>query len=296
LSCIDSGCGTCSKDSRISDGKSSHAYQNSTRDAITGVATTVLGNWTRGYLRDDLNTVRVIVSGTLTSATQAALLADETLNAFALGAHGRWEYGQFMDATLVSSAGGRYTYDLRRFLRGRRGSEHAMGSHAVDDTFVLLRLSGLRRVSGDSGEVGLPRYWKSVPAGRLPSSVPSVLLTNTAEGKKPYSGVRPAVARDSSNNATITWLRRTRRTCRLVGTAGISCPLGEASEAYEVDIYADDTFATVVRTITGLSDETASYSAAQQTTDGLTPGDPISVRVYQLSETVGRGHALEFTL
>ena len=292
---LDGGATAASLFQSTDDVTFSEVAQN-TRDAITGVATTVLGDWTRGYLRDDLNTVRVTVSGTLTSATQAAILADETVNAFALGVHGRWEYGQFMDATLVSSAGGRYTYDLRRFLRGRRGSEHAMGSHAVDDTFVLLRLSGLRRVSADSGEVGLPRYWKSVPAGRQPSSVPSVLLTNTAEGRKPYSGVRPAVARDLSNNATITWLRRTRRTCRLVGTAGISCPLGEASEAYEVDIYADDTFTTVVRTITGLTNESASYSAAQQTTDGLTPGDPISARVYQLSETVGRGHALEFTL
>ncbi|MNG17675.1 hypothetical protein D3C84_1016780 [compost metagenome] len=61
--------------------------------------------------------------------------------------------------------------------------------------------------------------------------------------------------------------------------------MGEASEAYQVDIYSG---ATVVRTISATT-PTASYTAAEQTADGLTPGNPVTLRVYQLSDVRGRG-------
>jgi len=64
-------------------------------------------------------------------------------------------------------------------------------------------------------------------------------------------------------------------------------PLGESSQAYEVDIRnAGDT--ATLRTIKATT-PTVSYTAAQQTTDGLTPGNPVVLRVFQISATVGRG-------
>lgn len=265
---------------------------NSTADAITGTASTALANWAGGYLVDDTNTVRVVVSGALSAATDAAILEDDATNAFALGVHGRWEYGQFKTPTLISSSGGLYTYDLTGLLRGRRGSEAAMSAHVVGDTFILMRLAGLRRAALDSGEVGLTRYYKSVPAGVLASTIASESFVNAAVGRKPYSPVHCEVDFDGSNDATITWLRRSRLACRFVGAAGINCPLGEASEAYEVDVYASNAFAAVVRTISTTA-QTATYTSAQQTADGLTPGNPLNLRIYQLSETVGRGSVLE---
>jgi hypothetical protein len=53
---------------------------------------------------------------------------------------------------------------------------------------------------------------------------------------------------------------------------------------------------SVVRTITGLSSPTASYSAANQTTDGLTPGDPVTVRIYQIGKYSLRGYVAEATI
>lgn len=38
------------------------------------------------------------------------------------------------------------------------------------------------------------------------------------------------------------------------------------------------------------------YTADMQTTDGLTPGAAIHVKIYQISQNVGRGHALDVTL
>ena len=47
--------------------------------------------------------------------------------------------------------------------------------------------------------------------------------------------------------------------------------------------------ATVKRTFTGLTSPAASYTAAQQTTDGYTPGAPVTFRVRQISAAVGGG-------
>jgi hypothetical protein len=96
----------------------------------------------------------------------------------------------------------------------------------------------------------------------------------------------------SPGGITLTWQRRTRLDVRTTGALGISVPLGEDSESYEVDIYADGTYAAVLRTISATS-ATCAYSAAEQTADGLTPGDTVYARVYQRSAIVGRGYALE---
>jgi hypothetical protein len=43
------------------------------------------------------------------------------------------------------------------------------------------------------------------------------------------------------------------------------------------------------------STPTASYTAAQQTADGLTPGQPVSVNIFQISNRVGLGYPGSFT-
>jgi hypothetical protein len=95
-----------------------------------------------------------------------------------------------------------------------------------------------------------------------------------------------AGVRDGSGNVTITWIRRTR-----LGGAWrdfVDVSLGESSENYEVDILNGS---TVVRTLSGLSNPTASYSAAQQVTDFGATQTSVSIKIYQLSSVVGRGYA-----
>ena len=118
-------------------------------------------------------------------------------------------------------------------------------------------------------------------------------LANTTEetftytGKKfrPYSPVDIVGNRDGSANLTITWKRRTRVDGEW--RDGVDVPLGEESEQYEVDILNG---ATVVRTIATTS-ETASYTAAEQTTDFGATQSSVSVNLYQISATFGRGVA-----
>ena len=101
---------------------------------------------------------------------------------------------------------------------------------------------------------------------------------------KPYSPVYITGSRDGSNNLTIDWNRRSRYTSQAFWTP----QLGEDTEEYEIDILDG---VTVVRTISSITSETSPYSAADQTNDGLTPGDPVDVQIFQISATVGRGYA-----
>lgn len=110
------------------------------------------------------------------------------------------------------------------------------------------------------------------------------IFTNTGEGKRPLSPVHIAGTRDVGHDLTLTWVRRTRLMVPGLGYGPV--PLGEETEAYEVDIIVSG---SPVRTIASTT-PTAAYSAADQTADGITPGDPVQVRVYQLSGVRGRGH------
>jgi len=100
---------------------------------------------------------------------------------------------------------------------------------------------------------------------------------------KPLSPVHIAGSRDGSDNLTITWIRRTR--VNQEWRDQVDVPLGEETEAYEVDILNG---ASVVRTITAAA-QTAPYSAANQTTDFGSPQAAVVVNIYQMSELVGRG-------
>jgi hypothetical protein len=101
---------------------------------------------------------------------------------------------------------------------------------------------------------------------------------------KPFSPVHVTGLRDGSGNLTINWLRRSRVDAEW--RDGVDIPLGEESERYEVEIMDGE---TVMRTIATTS-PTASYSAAEQTTDFGSPQSSVNVRVYQISAVVGRGY------
>jgi hypothetical protein len=46
----------------------------------------------------------------------------------------------------------------------------------------------------------------------------------------------------------------------------------------------------LLRTISGITAQNTTYTAAQQTADGLTPGNTVYFIVYQVSATVGNGY------
>lgn len=236
------------------------------------------------WLWDRGNTVNVIVkNGAITSTTEAVCNATPTANLCLLGD----ELLQFTTATLETDG----SYTLSGLKRGRRGTEWAVDAHAAGDQFVMLDLTG--NVGQGLSDVGTDLSFKAVTSGRDAASAFPIPVAFSGASLKPYAPALVNATKDAgSGDWTITWVRRSR-----VGgawTGGTTVPLGEATEAYEVDIL--DSLGAVVRTYTGLTSPTATYSAADQTSDGgsVAIGD-LYVNVYQISASVDRGFAAQAT-
>lgn len=222
-----------------------------------------------------------LYTGELASATPDAILAGGA-NSLAVGTpDGDWEIIQFADAVLT----GPQTYRLTKLLRGRLGTEHAIRSPLAIGAPIVLLNEAVAKIDGRAAERLASRFYRWGPQA-LDISDPAwqqTTFATKAVGRMPWSPVQIAGARNSSGDLAITWIRRTR--FGGVWTDGVDVPLNEESERYEVDVMNG---ANVVRTIATTS-PTTSYSAAQQVADFGSAQSAISVRVYQLSASVGRG-------
>jgi hypothetical protein len=163
-----------------------------TESAVIGTCMTTLGNYSGANVFDWANTLTVDVgAGLLASDTRSNLLTLGTNAALV----GNGEIIQFLTATLVSAG----VYTLTGLLRGRRGTEWAMTGHLAVERFVLLQLTGLRRVENTTDEIGALRYYKAVTFGRALGTALAKTLTNGAVGLKPWAPVdlrRPSGAPD----------------------------------------------------------------------------------------------------
>lgn len=196
------------------------------------------------------------------------------------------EFIQFKTATLQSGT----TYLISDLLRGRMGTEHAVGSHGAGEVFVIMWPSRIMRSDYSVSDWNRSRLYRAVSVYQDTTIPASIDFTNTGEGKRPLSPVHPRGVRDSGNDLTLTWTRRTR-----LGVPGLGMgpvPLGEEYEAYEVDI---ESGSSVLRTITSSTPQII-YTAAEQTADGLTPGNQVSGTIYQMSSIRGRGRGRTFTV
>jgi hypothetical protein len=268
-----------------SDGISFSEHGASTTLTVAGYANTALANFAGGNTWDGLNTVDVTLAyGTLASASQLDVL--NGANLALLGS----ELIQFTTATLVSGT----QYTLSGLLRGRRGTEWAMGSHTAGDRFVLLGVSGLIRVDRPTSELNVARQYRAVTFGSSIADAFTYGFTNKGAGLKPLSPVFLNADRHvpSTNDWTITWRRRGRVDWDLRDYVDV--PLGEDAEEYSVDILHPTTL-NVVRTLATVTSTTATYTASQQTTDFGAVQTSIKVKVYQLSATIGRGFPGEAT-
>lgn len=245
-----------------------------------GLATTALANYeTRSW--DTTGTVEVVMSdgATLTSDTTDNLLLDETINRAVIGN----EIIAFATATLTAAN----TYTLSNLLRGLGGTEHEIGNHSSNERFVVLD-STLGRVGSNYNQLGNSVLFKALSDGQYLEDVQSKQVTFDNLNSKPWSVVQLRGSRDVSNNLTIDWVRRSRAEATMLWTP----VLQEESEEYQVEIHYNS---VLVRTVV-TSLPTYTYDTTQQVSDGVTPGDVVIVKVYQVSATVGRGYVSEETL
>ncbi|MDB2414177.1 glycoside hydrolase TIM-barrel-like domain-containing protein [Rickettsiales bacterium] len=268
---------------RSDDGGESGGNSFSVLAGMDGAATfgSIITNLPAGPFEtwDTVNEVEVILtSGSLASVNELAVF--NGANAALIGD----ELVQFQNAELI----GESTYKLTQFLRGRQGTEWAIGSHAAGDRFVLIT-PALYTTAIANNLIGRELFYKAVSVGNSLGNTDEAAFTYTGRNLKPFAPVHVKGVRDGSGNLTISWIRRSRVDGEW--RDGVGIPLGEESESYEVDIFDGS---TVVRTIE-VTSATASYSAADQTTDFGSVQSSVDVKIYQLSAVVGRGYATAAT-
>ena len=226
-----------------------------------------------------------LYGGALTSVSDGAVFSGA--NAAAVQrADGAWEVMQFANAELV----GDRTYLLSRLLRGQAGSEWAIASPlAAGAPFVLLDQNIMTVASGfDALERTL--QLRVVAASRDYGDPTALALdvTPQATALRPLSPVHVKAARNI-DGVIFSWIRRTR----LAGDSWVGeVPLGEDSEQYTLDILSG---ASVVRTLDATA-PSAVYAAADEIADFGSAQTSLSVRVTQLSATVGAGFVAAATL
>lgn len=226
-----------------------------------------------------------MLSGELESITRDQMLAGNHYAAY--GIDGRWEIVRYQNAVLQPDG----SYVVSGFCRGERGTEWATGLHASGDYFVVLDDPDNIFISMASDSIAVDSTYRAITSGQVIETGADVAFTYQGVNLKCLSPVYAKGTRDGSSNFTGTFIRRSRLSSSWWIT-GVVAPVGEATEAYEVDVMSGS---TVKRTIS-VNSPTFTYSAANQVTDFGSAQASITFRIYQLSATVGRGYPLEATL
>jgi hypothetical protein len=253
--------------------------------AIVGETLDVLGTGPVGRF-DKGNVVTVTIgAGELSSVGDLAALAGRT--AMAIRVDDEWEIFAFAQAELV----GEKTYRLSRLIRGLGGEEHLATRDAPAGSTVVLLNDAVAPLARKVSEIGAPITYRIGPADRdyaEPIFVqPTVAATNKA--LRPYPPAK-ARARRTPAGVVIDFTRRGRLDSD--AWEALDIPLGEASEFYEADIALP---ASGTRTLSAGATSLL-YPAADEVADFGAPQGELTLALYQISATVGRGFPLTTTL
>lgn len=251
--------------------------------ATAGRATTTLGGGVTGLYLDRDNTVTVELFDsnnelTSTGFQQVAAGANRML----IGS----EIIGFLDATLVSTG----VYTLSNLIRGMFNTEEFIDEHGTSESFVILGSLGQTFIETGLTSVGTQRVYKAVPTGQAVADVPGEVALIQGNSYKNYTPYAVRATRNSSGDIDIRWLRRTRVPFRTFSPT--VAPLLD-TEGYQLEILNGS---TVVRTVTGLTSPTYTYSATDQTSDFGSTQSSLDIIVYQTGDVIPLGRGKEATV
>jgi hypothetical protein len=243
-------------------------------DSVMGQCMTILGGAVEG-IWDETSTLDVLLtSGTLESVTELACLNGRNRALVGLEIIG------FRSAELIDT----HTYRLSGLLRGLRQTELEISDHIPHEQFVLLTGTGLEFIELENAAQGMTRAYKVLtPGARLPEASSFSFIASGASSQC-FAPINMRGTRDASNNLTIEWTRVSRANVRLLSQQAI--PMAEPFERYEVEI--SDASNNLLRTMV-VAAPFVVYTAAQQTADGITPGNTVLAFVRQLGDIVHAG-------
>jgi hypothetical protein len=250
--------------------------------AVAGYTTVAPIDWTGGNFFDRTSVFRVqLYSGTLSSSTRDEVLADKSVNLFALQKEdGAVEMIQAVNCDLVETG----IYDLSMLLRGRFGTEDAMADHTTGESIVrIVSTEGLIKTTESVSDIGQERFFKGVTIGRSADSAEVVPFTSTGASLKPYSVSHLRAFDNGDGTYDLEWARRSRMATRFLGQYSSSVPLGEESESYKVRVYDG-------------SDVLQSTATVSTNAATVTASSGWYAVVNQMSAEVGEGYPAEITL
>jgi Putative phage tail protein/Concanavalin A-like lectin/glucanases superfamily len=234
-------------------------------------------------------TVRFFSTANLASLTWVEFYAGG--NHFAVGAHGRWEI--IGAKTVVENADG--TWTLSDLMRGRFGSEHNRASHVAGDFVALLDPARLEFINMSTTALNVSRLYAGVTLRQKLDPATAESFAYSGENLECWS---PVYVNGSRHPTDFDWTIGCTRRSRLPVEpfAGVVTPLGETAESYDLEIWDSGSYSTLKRTFSGLPSPTTTYTTAQQLADFTEIMESLSVRWYQNSSVVGRGHPKDATL
>ncbi|MEO1687836.1 MAG: hypothetical protein AAFU61_08015, partial [Pseudomonadota bacterium] len=230
--------------------------------------------WSRGP-----GVVVEMLSGTLSSAPDLAVLNGQANLAALASPEGGWELLRFQSAELVGPG----QYRISRFLRGFAGTEPLMGDPTPEGAYLILLDEGLIRFERDPVDIGSDSTFRIGPGAFDVGDESYAQAEWTYEGVRfrPLSPVKLRAVRQPDDSVRVTWVRRSIQD-------DDSWPEGEAPileglERYRVQVRSGG---STLRTEETSSPE-FSWTGDMQAADGF----PASVRfdVAQVSASFGPG-------
>lgn len=204
-------------------------------------------------------------------------------------------------ANVTDNGNGTVTIDT--MLRGRRGTEEAaVAGHGAGTRCVFVNESVLNREGIDLNRVGVTDLYRATSLGEIVQTSAVRSITLNANDLRPYSVSDPVASPafdpgspTRSGTVTVTWTRRTRvggQTDLNDGIGQDEVPLAEDDEEYEAVLLDKTTGLEVASTLKqGITDDAvgAGFDSTDRTNAGYTTSEKFNVRIYQISDAVGRG-------
>jgi hypothetical protein len=254
--------------------------------AVIGKTATALSDSALADTWDEISTI--VITGisynfALSSASSSQVLAG--WNEALVGD----EIIRFRDATEVD--GGVQISGLRR---GLKGTEWAISNHGNIEPFVLLTSGssvhpGIHHLEMSSSYIGESGMFRATTFNDAYNTPATVSIEYKARALMPYAPTQISALRTGSGSLELEWTRRTR----VLGDWSASIPpLGETTEAYDVDVVVGGDVVRTISTTTAAATYTAAqYNADTSSSESAVP--EVTVRIYQISEVVGRGYPAE---
>ncbi len=175
-------------------------------------------------LLDRQSTLDVVLAGpdqTLEDASLIQLL--QGANRARIGS----EIVQFASAKPLGGG----VWRLSGWLRGRGGTEWAIGSHTANEPFVLIEDT---LVQLDAAQIGDPATTRIVAVGLGDTAAVSVSISDPGATLRPLSPVHGKAVRQADGTMALDWVRRARGAWRWLD--GVDAPLNEEAERWEITV------------------------------------------------------------